>query len=763
VLLDKLKPSKHNITFPAAEEFAPSQAEFVTSPPGATSPKARQAGADPHHEAWIKTFREKAEKHLYVFTKSVLGRLYLTQNLHLPLCNFLQNISISDRKMALVPRECGKTSIVSHALPLHIIIQPRATNIYFPNEHGYDQRIIIASKAARLATDSLRIIQSASESNQLLKTLWPERFWEDRKQARSQSKAWSNNELILPRDQANEWPDPTFRAVGVGAAITGSHPSVLIKDDLINEEDHSSPVVMQTAIQWHTVSRALINRPGTLEFVIGCLPGSAQVLQEDGTQKALQDVIPGDRVWAADTDGTLQARTVEAIIPQGRAATLTIETSSKTLRATPNHPFLVRRHRQLHWVRADALGVGDHIISIKEIPGTLTHPWMTEDFCWFFGFLLGDGWAGYKQHRGYVCIAKSLDHNLNARVLACAEEWFGRAMYETPFGYYRVDSLDAAQGLHRLGMVGTAKTKRVPSWAFQLPPEYRRAFLRGFCDADGAFVSHQSWNVEIVNRALLEDLRHLAMLCGVRTGVLRSRTRTIQAPHSPVPVVSTCWGTAMNFASPTRAEIYPISRTLKPHEGLRQERITSITKNAVEEDVYDLTVEGTPSFFANGLAVHNTRWHIHDLYQHILTNEPSVKHMIRSLLEFDEDGEEYCIYPEFVVTYPDGSVRRHGFSDSKVAQLKAEFGSMMFSLQYMNDARDPSLVDFQEADLREYTFEDGLLVADDQERDIAWADMRKKSADSRIPTIAPTQGRPRSARDDNRLRSMRGRPERLAR
>ena len=265
--LNKLKPTKKSLDIPG-EAFAPPPKEFITSTPGATSPKVRQAGADPHHQTWVKAFREKAERHLYVFTKSVLGRLYLTQRLHLPLCQFLQDITAT-RKMALVPRECGKTTIVSHALPLHIIIQPRASNIYFPGEHGYDQRIIIASKAARLACDSLRIIQSASESNQLLKTLWPERFWDDRKQARAQSKAWSNNELILPRDQSNEWPDPTFRAVGVGAAITGSHPSVLIKDDLINEEDHSSPVIMQTAIQWHTVSRALINRPGTLEFIIG--------------------------------------------------------------------------------------------------------------------------------------------------------------------------------------------------------------------------------------------------------------------------------------------------------------------------------------------------------------------------------------------------------------------------------------------------------------------------------------------------------------
>lgn len=441
VSLNKLLPTKRVLALPRErdaepeeesfplddEPFAPPPKEFVTSKPRATSPKVRQAGADPHHQTWVKAFREKAERHLYVFTKSVLGRLYLTQKLHLPLCKFLQDLTHGDRKMALFPRECGKTTIVSHALPLHIIVQPRATNIYFPGEHGCDQRIVIASKAARLACDSLRIIQSASESNQLLKTLWPERFWEDRKQARSQSKAWSNNELILPRDQANEWPDPTFRAVGVGAAITGSHPSVLIKDDLINEEDHSSPIVMQTAIQWHTVSRALINRPGTLEFIIG------------------------------------------------------------------------------------------------------------------------------------------------------------------------------------------------------------------------------------------------------------------------------------------------------------------------------------------------TRWHIHDLYQHILSHEPSVQTLIRSLVEYDDDGE-FCIYPEFVVTYPDGSVRRHGFSPEKIAQLRAEFGTMMFSLQYMNDARDPSLVDFQEKDLREYHFEDAFIVADDQERDIQWADMRAKSAAAK-PAFQPPRGpgRPRTVQTENRLRSMRGRPAQLAR
>lgn len=433
--LSKLKATKKALKLPSYalaefvladdEEFAPDPQEFVTSKPSATTPKVRQAGADLGDTVWINNFRLRAERHLYVFVKSILGRLYLTQKLHLPLCKFLQDRTLGTRKMALIPRECGKTSIVSHGLPLHIVIQPIENNLYFPGEHGYDQRIVIASKAARLACDSLRVIQTHAESNPLLKQLWPERFWKDRKEARALSKAWSNNELILPRDPNKEWPDPTMRAVGVGAAITGSHPSVLIKDDLINEEDHASPIVMQTAIRWHTVSRALINRPGTLEFIIG------------------------------------------------------------------------------------------------------------------------------------------------------------------------------------------------------------------------------------------------------------------------------------------------------------------------------------------------TRWHIHDLYQHILSNEPSVRHMIRSLIESDDEGE-FCIYPEFVVTYPDGSVMRHGFSDEKIAQLRQEFGPMMFSLQYMNDARDPSLVDFREQDLRTYTFEDGMIVTPDDERDIVWADTKKKAAEQkRHPGARPMDTRRQTPRDEQRRMAYRQRPDPL--
>lgn len=225
--------------------------------------QARQAGATTPEGAWIKTYREKMEGSLYAFAKGVLGKTYLTENLHLPVCRFLQKVP-PQRKGVLLPREHGKTTIVSHSLPLHILIQPKARNIYFPGEDGAEQRIVLSGEVEGLMAKHLRVISAAFETNDVLRALWPHRCWDA---PRRQSKKWNEREIIIPRE--NEWPEPSIQAIGVGGAITGAHPSVLIKDDLISLEAANSPVVMQTAIDWHIASRALINKPNALEFIIG--------------------------------------------------------------------------------------------------------------------------------------------------------------------------------------------------------------------------------------------------------------------------------------------------------------------------------------------------------------------------------------------------------------------------------------------------------------------------------------------------------------
>jgi len=231
----------------------------------------RQAGATLPEGEFIKRLKLRCEGDLHVFAKAIIGRDYLTKSLHLPICHFLQEVP-PFRKLLLLPRDHAKTSIVAHCLPAHIVIQPADRNIYFPriNFAGTENRILLAGETEGMASRNLRVVQSIFEGNQLFRAFWPHCCWE---KSRRQSKKWNNLEMIVPRE--TEWPDSTVRAIGVGGAITGARPTVLIKDDLISIEAANSEVVMQTAIDWHIASRALMEEyekdsgMEALEFIIG--------------------------------------------------------------------------------------------------------------------------------------------------------------------------------------------------------------------------------------------------------------------------------------------------------------------------------------------------------------------------------------------------------------------------------------------------------------------------------------------------------------
>jgi hypothetical protein len=229
---------------------------------------ARQAGTTAPAE-FINRLKKRCESDLHVFSKAIMGRDYLTKALHLPICNFLQKTP-PFRKLLLLPRDHAKTSIVAHCLPPHIIIQSAESNIYFPGWNGSEMRILLAGETEGMASRNLRVVQAVWESNQLFRTLWPHVCWTKPK---SEAKKWNNLEMIVPRE--TEWPDPTVRAIGVGGAITGARPTVLIKDDLVSIEAANSETVMQTAIDWHIASRALMEEyekdtgMEALEFIIG--------------------------------------------------------------------------------------------------------------------------------------------------------------------------------------------------------------------------------------------------------------------------------------------------------------------------------------------------------------------------------------------------------------------------------------------------------------------------------------------------------------
>ena len=231
--------------------------------------RPRHAGADCQEGEFVNRLRRAAEQDLYIFCKAVLDRFFLTESLHRPICQYIQKVP-PFRKLTLMPREHAKTAIVSGGLPLHIIIQPAETNIYFPGMEGSECRIMLAGENMRMAKKNLRVLEAIHSENKLFRSLWPERVWD---QPRRQSKVWNQEALIFPRE--NEWPDPTIWALGVDGAVTGARPNVMIKDDLISIEASRSEIVMGAAIDWHVASRALLDSYEVesglqgLEFIIG--------------------------------------------------------------------------------------------------------------------------------------------------------------------------------------------------------------------------------------------------------------------------------------------------------------------------------------------------------------------------------------------------------------------------------------------------------------------------------------------------------------
>lgn len=195
----------------------------------------------------------------------------------------------------------------------------------------------------------------------------------------------------------------------------------------------------------------------------------------------------------------------------------------------------------------------------------------------------------------------------------------------------RFRSTVAGQELEALGLAGVAKTKRVPAWVFTLPESHRLAFLRGFLDGDGSCDKKGRLAFSSSNKLLLEDIRHLCMTCGIpvtNIGASEQRHGEIVAKNRKSPPGTQYTFTSSDPGSNRRIWSHdaryterllagkPFGRKGRKYpryggEGWHSEqcelsRINSISESETPEPVYDLQVDGTESFIANGVVVHNS-------------------------------------------------------------------------------------------------------------------------------------------------------------
>ena len=349
-----------------------------------------------------------------------------------------------------------------------------------------------------------------------------------------------------------------------------------------------------------------------VDFNGGCLVKGTDVLTNNDV-KHIEDVEVGSKVYSLNGDMEFTSSEVVAKRENPPREVFRLTTlNRREVEATSNHPFLTLRKDKgllsLTWTPLSALKVGDLMAVSGEMPDrgkpyeiVFSHAnrlrnkmrvptQTTDDLMWLLGFYLGDGTS----ERGRVSFCLPESDPAHGRVVGILKSVFGLGgkQHSSNKAMFRVSSKDLADFIGKLGLAGSAKTKRIPDWIFRLPTSQKRAFIEGYVAADGHVrKGHRNISISSSSLPLLRQVKALAISAGLNPLKISKWTQRSKFPN----------GTEGTF---TNYSLYFSDRQIQgPLHFVPLTKLEPIGQRVT----YDIEVAGTGNFVANGLVVHNSR------------------------------------------------------------------------------------------------------------------------------------------------------------
>lgn len=409
-----------------------------------------------------------------------------------------------------------------------------------------------------------------------------------------------------------------YFAVGVGGNVTGMGADLLIIDDPHSEQEAAlnNPDVYDKTYRWYMAGPRQRLQPGGTILIIMCMTGDTRVMLPDGTHKNLSDIRPGDRV-ATYENGELAESVVNNWRSSGFDSIFKIHTrSGRVIRANARHPFLVEREGVEEWVRLQNLRPGDRLVSLK-------------------------GVTGDPEPRPDPDSAKPVKHE-NRTTAGIPEPsegpsaitGSGRARHARKAGVTALFTRVA-------GVLRAIRKQTLPSTDPMLPvPDGSNTGTASPLSSTTPW-----WKSRVASAPSAGKNRQQAT--PVRIGTGNSASTTVMSLGAFADSFAT---TAI---SPLATEKRPktFSEPLSTYE-ITTDEITQIESDGVEE-VFDVEVDRTENFIANGVVSHNTRWHERDLTGRVLKDAlEQAEGEEWELIEFPailKEGEpdERPVWPEF--------------------------------------------------------------------------------------------------------------------
>lgn len=196
--------------------------------------------------------RRKGLEDLYIFNKFVLDVEKGKEPLglfHKELCHFVTD-DIHRKKLLLLPRGHLKSTLITIGYCVQRIVKN-------PNI-----KILILNATWQMAVDFLSEIKRHLTQNEYLRELYP-----DVAAAADNPEEWAQDRITLKRTD-NNIKGPTVWAAGVESNLVGSHPDLIIFDDVVNRDNSQTREHMEKVILRYKDALDLLE-PGGQLIVIG--------------------------------------------------------------------------------------------------------------------------------------------------------------------------------------------------------------------------------------------------------------------------------------------------------------------------------------------------------------------------------------------------------------------------------------------------------------------------------------------------------------
>ena len=454
------------------------------------------------------------------------------------------------------------------------------------------------------------------------------------------SKVFPNVALRSDSKAAGRWSTNSngeYFAIGVGGTVTGKGADLLIIDDPHSEQEAalaaSDPSVFDKVYEWYTSGPRQRLQPGGSIVVVMCMTGDTNVLMANGTTQQLKDIKVGDHVATFD-NGKLSKSKVNNWRSSGIDSIYKIQTQSGImLRANERHPFLVMNEGVLEWTRLNQLRVGDLLVSLK----------------------------GAADHQGQK---QSLENVRHAKPVTATTE-----KTQTP----HVNPLEVMGcGLEKIASAENQSAQKdfvaIATEKNTCRQQLQKKTEQDVSNTDTALLLNntKSWLLNATTSVMCA-VRNLLQKTQERIG-MQSYASTIATTRESSEDCSVTTATLPSVMERRQAylnELHHIS-------DFTVDQIVSITPDGKEE-VFDVEIDKTENFIANGVVSHNTRWSKRDLTGKIC------QAMV------DRDGDEWEIISLPAIKRNEKPLWPEFWSYDELNKLRIELPLSKWQAQYQQD------------------------------------------------------------------------------